>query len=319
MVIIDALHKTDMHTPIEQFLLQFQGEEIVYFPNPGNAGDSVIASATYQVLDRLGLRYITPRFGRYDLKDRIVIYGGGGNLVGPGSFSSRLMGATHAEARRFVVLPQTVKAVTPLLQACGTNVDIICREAVSYEYVRNNAPRAQVHLMDDMAFSLDVGTLLNSTPEHSPLGRLAAVLRAKACESRNVPALSDVFRTFGLRAMNANLKQRRGEDTLYCFRTDGEKTDIPLPLSNIDLSEVFKFGVETKDVAYLSARSVFNYLAQFKTVHTNRLHMAISSALLGLDVRFYANDYYKCRAVYEQSLRERFTNVRWMENPSSVA
>jgi len=302
-----------MHTPIEQFLLQFQGEEIVYFPNPGNAGDSVIASATYQVFDRLGLRYTTPRFGRCDLQGRVVIYGGGGNLVSPGSFSTRLMTAVHTQARRFIVLPQTVKSVTPLLQACGNNVEIICREAVSFDYVRANAPRAQVHLMDDMAFSLDVDTLLHSTPEHSPLGRLVSVLWAKTFEQRNVPALDDVFRAFGLRQLLAGLDQRAGESELYCFRTDGEKTEIALPPSNIDLSEVFKFGVETKEVAFLSAASVLRYLSHFKTVHTNRLHMAISSALLGLNVRFHANDYYKCRAVYEQSMRERFPNVTWME------
>ena len=301
-----------MGSPIEQFLQQFQGEEIVYFPNPGNAGDSVIAAATYQVFDRLGLRYITPRFGRCDLKGRIVIYGGGGNLVSPGSFSSRLMAATHGQAKRFVVLPHTVKSVTPLLESCADNVDIICREAVSYDYVTSTTRQAKVHLMDDMALSLDVNALLASKATHSPLGRLASTLFAKAFLQRSAPALDNVLRVFTLPSLQTRLSTLAASDELYCFRTDGEKTDIPLPASNIDLSEAFQFGVETKDAAYLSARSVFEFLSKFKTVHTNRLHMAISSALLGLDVRFHANDYYKCRAVYEQSMRDRFPNVRWM-------
>lgn len=302
-----------MHMPIEDFLLQFRDEEIIYFPNPGNAGDSVIAAATYQLFDRLGLRYATPRFGRCDLRDRVVIYGGGGNLVGPNTHSARLMAASHAQARRFVVLPQTVKDVDALLAACGDNVDIICREAVSHAYVAAHLRAGRVHLMDDMALGLDVREVMHSQSAHSPFGRLLMVLRAKAFESRNVPALGNAKRALGLRSLNRRLIEGRNSDELFCYRTDGEKTDIALPESNIDLSEVFKFGVETKDVAYLSARSLLNYLANFRTVHTNRLHVAISSALLGLDVRFHSNDYYKCRAVYDYSMRERFSNVRWVD------
>lgn len=302
-----------MPTPIEHFLLQFRDEEIVYFPNPGNAGDSVIAAATYQLFDRLGLRYVTPRFGRCDLRDRVVIYGGGGNLVGPNTHSARLMAASHAEARRFIVLPQTVKGIDALLASCGDNVDIICREQVSRDYVATHLRAGRVHLMDDMAFGLDVGEVMHSQARHSPFGRLLLVLQAKAFADRNVPALDNTKRAFGLRALNRRLIESHQSDELFCYRTDGEKTDIALPDSNIDLSEVFKFGVETKDVAYLSARSLLNFLARFRTVHTNRLHVAISSALLGLDVRFHSNDYYKCRAVYEQSMRERFPNVRWVD------
>lgn len=301
-----------MPSLIEQFLEQFREEEFVYFPNPGNAGDSVIAAATYQLFDRMGLRYVTPRFGRCDLRNRVVIYGGGGNLVNPESFSARLMAASHAQAKRFVILPQTVKSVDALLASCADNVDIICREQVSYDYVSAHTHGPRVYLMDDMAFGLDVREVMHSQAEHSSFGRMLLVLRAKAFETRNVPALDNTKRALGLRQLNQRLIDSRKSDELFCYRTDGEKTDIALPEGNIDLSEVFKFGVETKDVAYLSARSLLNYLSNFRTVNTNRLHVAISSALLGLDVRFHANDYYKCRAVYEQSMRERFPNVHWM-------
>lgn len=301
-----------MSTPIEQFLQQFKGEEILYFPNPGNAGDSVIAAATYQMFNRLGLTYSTPRLERCNVNNRIVIYGGGGNLVGPNTHSTRFAQLVHAQAKRFVILPHTVKEVTPLLEAFGPNVDIICREAVSYQYAAQAAPRAHVHLMDDVAFSLDVQSAMNGTSIASPLKRLLSYLVAKSFLSVGVPALHGVLRAFHLGSMRAQISDREISDELYCFRTDGEKTDIPIPPSNIDLSEHFKFGVESADIAYLSAREVLCFLSKFKVIHTNRLHMAVSGALLGLDVRFYTNDYYKCRAVYEQSMKNQFKNVRWI-------
>lgn len=306
-----------MSTPIELYLQQFKNEDIVYIPDPGNAGDSVMATATYQLFDKLGLRYALPRFGKLahiELKDKVVIYGGGGNLTGAAErFSSRVSHLVHAKAKRYVILPHTIKSVTPLLQAFGPNVDVICREAVSYAYVRDTATRANVFLMDDIAFSLDVADVMRGAPILSPTARLASFAISKLFSDKNIPVFDQVLRTFRLNQTKAQFRDRLASTELYCFRTDGEKTDIAIPASNIDLSDVFEFGVETKDVAYLSTREVLAFLGQFKTIHTNRLHMAISGALLGLDVRFYANNYYKCRAVYEQSLKDKFPNVRWIE------
>ena len=306
-----------MTSPIEQYLQQFQKENIIYIPDPGNAGDSVMAAATYQIFDKLGLNYSLPRFQKLatcDLENSVVIYGGGGNLTGSlERFSSRVAYLVHQRAKRFVILPHTIKSVTPLLQAFGSNVDIICRESVSYDYVSSTALKANVYLMDDIAFSLDVKDVLAGKPILSPIARLASFAVSKIFLSNNIPVLEHVMRTFRLQKTKAGFSDRLTSDELYCFRTDGEKTDIAIPASNVDLSEIFEFGVETKDVAYLSTREVFSFLSNFKVIHTNRLHMAISGALLGLDVRFYANNYYKCRAVYEQTMKEKFKNVRWME------
>lgn len=305
-----------MSSSIENFLQQFKSEKIVYIPDPGNAGDSVMAAATYQIFDRLGLNYTMPRYQKIknsDLENSVVIYGGGGNLTGSlERFSSRVAHLVHERAKRFVILPHTIKSVTPLLEAFGPNVDIICRESVSYKYVSSTAPRANAYLMDDIAFSLDVSEVLEGKHILSPTVRLFSYAFSKTFLNTNIPVLEQVLRTFHLNKTKADFNDRLASEELYCFRTDGEKTDVTIPPSNIDLSEVFEFGVETKDVAYLSTREVLSFLSNFKTIHTNRLHMAISGALLGLDVRFYANNYYKCRAVFEQTMKDKYKNVQWM-------
>lgn len=71
-----------------RFLCAFLKErcqgEVLYIPNPGNAGDALIAAATYQVLDDLGINYLIKRHKddmESDVSGRVVIYGGGGNLI----------------------------------------------------------------------------------------------------------------------------------------------------------------------------------------------------------------------------------------------
>ncbi|AFL75881.1 polysaccharide pyruvyl transferase family protein [Thiocystis violascens] len=301
-----------MTTHLEQYLTQYCGSEVVYFPNPGNAGDSVIATATYQIFDKIGLSYETPKFGGCDLHDRIVIYGGGGNLVGQSTYSARVAKDACKLAKRLVILPHTIKSVTPIIEDFGRNVDVICREPVSYNYVKKISSLANVYLMDDVAFSLDVRNVLEDEIILSRLERFVSYAINKTFTHIATPSFDNVIRSILVDRNFKKLQFSFGTGEVYCFRTDPEKTSLEIPEENIDISAFFQFGVETKDVAYLSARAVLSFLANFKTVHTNRLHIAISAALLGLEVKFYANNYYKCRAVYNFSMEGRFPNVHWM-------
>jgi exopolysaccharide biosynthesis predicted pyruvyltransferase EpsI len=54
----------------------------VYKANPGNAGDGVIASATYDFFERNALTYVPYRDDEhYNSDTDILIFGGGGNLI----------------------------------------------------------------------------------------------------------------------------------------------------------------------------------------------------------------------------------------------
>ena len=305
-----------MELSVARHLGQFAGKELIYIPNPGNAGDSLIAAATYQLLDHLGLTYRTPRFQRLKAKDRIVVYGGGGNLVGPHTFCARVCREVHASAERLIILPHTIKNVTPLLREFGSNVDIFCREEPSYDYVRTHARKANVFLADDMALGLNAQDIRE--PFSGLAGNLGLIIRYaknKLLTDEGLPSWSNVVRATRRRTTRRRLHSYHNGDSLSCFRTDPEKSEFAIPPDNIDVSEVFKFGVNPKSIAFLSAFEVLQFLQRFKTIHTNRLHMAIGGALCGCQVKFYPNNYYKCRAVYLFSLAERYQNVEWMGEP----
>jgi exopolysaccharide biosynthesis predicted pyruvyltransferase EpsI len=128
---------------------------VYYLPNPGNGGDAIIAAGTYEVAARQGcqLTYV-PRSQQpfFDASGKIVLYGGGGNLVEMYTACRSAMERFHKTALLFVVLPQTVSGNADLLPKLGDNVVVICRERYSYDYVRNIAPGLTVLLMHDAAF-----------------------------------------------------------------------------------------------------------------------------------------------------------------------
>jgi len=98
-----------------------------------------------------------------------------------------------------------------------------------------------------------------------------------------------------------------GTGTGTFFRLDVERSGrIPLPRGNFDLSgagfndsSVFKF---------------FDHLSQYAVIHTDRLHVAIASCLLGKEVHLYPNSYFKNRAIYRSSLAGFFNQVHFHDS-----
>jgi len=302
-----------MTSDIRAYLAQFRGETVAFVPNPGNAGDSVIAAATYHCLDAIGLRYEVPPQGVQDLTGRIVLYGGGGNLVGEGTFSARTVADLHAGAKHLTILPHTVKDVATLLGAFGSNVTVICRERVSYDHVRSLGGRHETLLMDDMAFGLDIERLMGPRDAFSAAGAVLHHAAATLLRDRPRASVAGLRRAIAPGATAKRLAALPEGATLHAFRRDGEATSIALPEDNVDLSTVFNYGVTPPAVAFHAARCIMRVLLRAGEVHTNRLHVAICSAIAGRPTRFHPNNYYKCRAVYDFSMRGRFPNVTWVE------
>lgn len=300
-----------MEVDIQTYLRDFKGQHIHYLPNPGNAGDSVIAAATYQCLNRIGIPYTIPSWPRFSAAGKTVFYGGGGNLVGTSTYAYARVSQLHKDAARLVILSHTVRDIDDLLRTFGTNVTMICRERTSYNYVQSfNGPYTTL-LAHDMAFSLDPSPLLDSSRSPS---------RGTVFLHYAWSVLSGHGRTNPRNLARLLLDQPRGTvpdratmgPVLNVFRLDGERTDIEPPPQNVDLSAVFSYGVGPEVVANYTAARLLSTLNQFDEIHTNRLHIAISSAILGKSVKFYTNNYYKNRAVYEYSMKDRFPNVKWM-------
>ncbi|WP_372871046.1 polysaccharide pyruvyl transferase family protein [Shewanella sp.] len=270
--------------------------DFVFIPNPGNAGDSLINAATFQVFDVAGLNYEVHssrklrkaiRAGKSldALKGRIVVLGGGGAFTSNYTYSSTLIQAIHREVKQLVLLPCTVEGHETLLQSLGSNVTIFCRENMSLAHVQKQCNGPEILLHHDMAFSLNVALLL-AQPD-SGLG-----LRKR---------LRLYFRK---RAMDA-LRQKCGTAELNAFRLDVEACGREIPPNNKDLSKLFSMGTQTREENFTAAKNLLLQVNMFDHIKTNRLHVGIASYLLGKRVEFHANSYFKNRAVYELSIEGR--------------
>lgn len=286
-----------MGTDLERFLLAFKDDEIFFAPNPGNAGDSVIACAECQMFERLGLNYkiIDLNVDPVETAGKIIFYGGGGNLVGHYPNARNFILRHHQRAKRLVVLPHTVRSYPELLESLGGNVDIICREQGSFDYVSKCIGLARVHLMSDVAFSLDtVNVLSNSGLFASPWFR-----RPLRTAKRSVRVLLHTLR---------NVRQRK---ILSAFRTDVEGTGRTIAPINFDVSQALAADNMSHFDSALAAHSVIKFIDRFDIVHTDRLHVCIVSLLLNKEVYFFDNSYGKNSAVYEYSMRGRYPKLRW--------
>lgn len=293
-----------MKINIKEYLESLPKDEtIYYFPNPGNGGDSLIACATFQVFDQLGLRYkpLPKDSSKADLEGKILICPGGGNLIGYYPNTREVIKEFHDSVRKLIILPHTIFGHEDLLGQLEDNVEIITREETSYNYVSGVVKNAKVFLTDDMAFSLDMKQVMNQIPLLFPLWMTATI------PSRRIQK-GNYFEVQQYLKMVTN--QVDGE-ILNAFRTDREKTDVHIPEGNLDIAEFFSYGTTRKRSIYATHR-LLSFVNQYAKIRTNRLHTCIAGALLGKEVEFYANSYWKCEAVYKFSMKEKFPKVKWM-------
>jgi len=287
-----------MRIDINKYLKDLsEDNELYYHPNKGNAGDSLIACSTFQLFSKLELPFTLFNKKSFNPEGKVLIYGGGGNLIPQYHGARRIIKRYHRAVKKIVILPHTISGNEKLLATLGSNVDIFTREVTSFEHVRQHAPNANVFLEHDLAFGLDPEQLLSEE---------------SSCPYRDIP-LKRLVRREAARLSEMLRRSCAQHLVLNCFRTDKEKTEVRRPLGNIDLSILFKYGTGTPQQALRTTLMLFRFMNRYDEIRTNRLHLAIAGALLGKVVQFHPNSYYKNRAVYEFSIKDRFPNVQWME------
>ena len=298
---VRAADREDVNSSLRAYLRSLGPDPIYYKTNSGNGGDALIAHATYELFDQEG---IEPRIWVEgdDASGKVVLYGGGGNLVEYYSRASSFIAQHHDRAERLIILPHTVSDHATLLGALGPNVVIFCRERHSYDYVRVAAPRADVRLAHDLALDLEPDEILRKRPavEGAAPRYLEELTKFSAAwlERRKRERITRVLHPFAPRILHA-------------FREDVEQTDVVRPADNIDLSASVpvEFGFLDRSLARLSSFVFFDCIRRYGVVRTNRLHIAIAAALLGKRVHLYDNSYWKNYAVYKHSLAERFPKL----------
>ena len=188
-----------------------------------------------------------------------ILFGGGGNLIGIYQNCEQFI-IKNCKRNKITILPHTIKDIDHLLinPEIIQNVTFICREKLSFDYVKNFTNN--VYLSKDMAFYINPDFI-------------------QQCKK-------DPIYNIG-----------------YCFRTDIEQTKVIIPIGNVDISISNHCSKHNLDAI---CSSFFNYLSQYKTIHTNRLHVGIAASLLGIEVYIYSNSYYKVEAVYNFSIKDKY-------------
>ncbi len=305
-------NKTDM-TDIRSVFRSLEGQSVYFVPNPGNVGDAMIAAATFQFLKQYR---ITPLPVLPTTAERldVIVYGGGGNLTPHYPEAARVLQVMHRKARRLIILPHTICGHDKLLGDFGANVEICCREPVSYAHVSKHCRNAKVSLTEDLALFLDVQAIRQQEP--APLW---SVVRAAFDQARQVngspwrqaaPSWRSPLAA-SIRLAAARTLGRLQKPTLHLFRQDQESARHEIPKDNLDLADIIRFGTHCEAAAGNSTMALIAALDGCSALHTDRLHICIMGALLGKQVEFYPNNYYKCEAVYRHSLAPRFSNVIW--------
>ncbi|WP_197076254.1 polysaccharide pyruvyl transferase family protein [Grimontia sp. AD028] len=280
-----------------------KNEKVFYFSNPGNAGDSIIALGTFDYFNHIGLDYeliseITP-----DIKDSIVIYGGGGYLNSY-YFVPDLLNEIKEKAKKLILLPQTTVGFEDFLSSLGENVIIFCREETSYAHVKEHALSAEVHLSHDMAFYIEI----SKYQQLKDYNTFNLIKRSAIKNKRDSVRIKHIWRMI---RHKLSYESKASNHTLNAFRKDVESMGWDLDFPNIDISRSFAFTTQSEYKIRASACNFIQFIDKFDIVNTDRLHVAITAALLGKNVNFYSNSYFKCEAIYNQSLKENYKNVTW--------
>jgi exopolysaccharide biosynthesis predicted pyruvyltransferase EpsI len=208
-------------------------------------------------------------------------------------------------------LPHTIKNCDELLESFNSNVDIICREHRSYEYVKAQAPRAKVYLAHDMAFNLDVNEFATRSAKLAPPS-IFKYLSDRLAKNQTCSSWAE-FRQMSKQTslVDMAISSIKNEE-INCFRVDGESArDGTYPDGNLDLSVLFTFGSISREASDFGSATLINVLNQCSVVNTDRLHVAITAALLGKKVNLHANNYYKIMEIYKYSILGRYSNVIW--------
>ncbi|MEO8804599.1 MAG: polysaccharide pyruvyl transferase family protein [Burkholderiaceae bacterium] len=276
-------------------------EPVLYVSVPGNAGDSAINCAAHRVFEQFGLQ-----FERVDLdvdaartRGRVLVGAGGGNLVPMYNDMHELIARHHGGCRRLILLPTTIRGHDALLGTLGDHVTVLCRDQPSLAHVQRAAPRVRALASHDVALHLDVRALLAEAR-----WRFLPLLSSPGQARRNLRR-----RWRGLKYDRRNASH---PTELFAFRTDVERAEraaTPAATANIDVSVEFVSDNMTPRLALEATWRMLGFLDRYTTVHTDRLHVSILSALLGKRVLLHDNSYGKNSAIYDHSMRTNFPNV----------
>jgi exopolysaccharide biosynthesis predicted pyruvyltransferase EpsI len=295
---------------VKQLLKDIQGEKVWYCPNPGNAGDALIATGTFQILEDLNVKYNTiHKDQNINLEGEIVIYGGGGSFTPRYGHVKKFIEKYRRKAKRIVVLPQSIQKNESFISKLGSNVDIFTRERYSYEHAKKLSSDANIYIDHDMAFNADLKKMRKKARCGIPCMSAESFVKKVVNYKKGfyIPFKKNIEFLY-----NYISKSLVGSgDMLNFYREDSESIMGKVPNDNIDVSKLFTTGVFNRYTSLASSYFLLKFMNRYSVINTDRLHGAIASILLNKKVNFYPNDYHKSIGVYEYSIVDEYDKLRW--------
>lgn len=282
-----------MTAGMEYFLRQYRHHEVYFYPTPGNAGDSLIQTGTYQAFKRAGVA-LRLLHKSDNLTGKILFLGGGGNLVPLYNENQNFLEENDVLTRvaHLVILPSTIRGNEALLAKMDRRVTVFCRELPSYLHVLKNANTNSVYLDHDMAIHLDLDIFESEKRIYLDVPELYVKIL-----TRVVPGFSP----------EQGLSGRR-----FFMREDGESQGGGLLPNNIDLSDIFQFGTWPGN-AEKSVGCLFRAITEAEHVTTDRLHVGIACSLLEKPCTFVDNNYRKNSDVYVHTIQKYCVDFLYKE------
>jgi exopolysaccharide biosynthesis predicted pyruvyltransferase EpsI len=267
----------------------------LFYPNPGNAGDALIAVATWQCFDRLGMTAKVVSIKDLPEHARLVL-GGGGNLVPHyRKIAHALEACLERKVERCLLLPHTIRGHETLLRRLDHRFTLLCRDRESLEHVRRHAPDAIALPSHDMVLSLDIPALEN---------------RALKLRHKLALLFDSDWQKYRRRWRRALARQHPDpEGTLTILRSDVEAASAEKGLPDLDLMRHYTTQCDHRAGCEQVAVDIIALLRQARKVRTDRLHVALPAAMLGLKVEILDNNYGKLAAVWSHSLEAAYPNA----------
>ncbi|MDR2337821.1 MAG: polysaccharide pyruvyl transferase family protein [Deltaproteobacteria bacterium] len=260
-----------------------QLQPFTFIPDPGNCGDMLLSSATLNFFDANNLQYKIYDWKYFSKNSENIVYGGGGIWIpNYNSVWIKEFLPIFQKAKNVVILPSSFNNCPELVSVLDSRFILFCREKKSYDYLIAQKTPATIILDHDMAF------------------RATDQIISDHCEKINKETVDSLQKTFPLLF---------GKEIKF-MRTDSESTGNYT--TDLDLSRVFGSSRPTRAQAIFGANLMLVTVSCFNIIHTDRLHVAIASTLMGKTVYMHDNSYGKLSGVYQQSMSYR-KNVHFIK------
>lgn len=291
-------------------------EHFIYYPNPGNLGDELIAASTVTLFDRIGLSYEVYKKGKDYGNSYTLVYGGGGGLVSEWNWHEVMESVFSAPGLvRCVILPHSIRGCRSLLQIMDERFTVFCRESRSLEYCRKFNQKACFLLADDMAFYFSPlllpswESLAERCAEPGILLRLFSRVNLVRGREADLCRFYRKTRRRLVRHLSSRVQVLEdGRRAGWFLRKDQERNEAFIssltPGSCMDVSRYGGGDCRWHDYNMMGVYMLLYAVNAVDIVITDRLHVSIAAAMAGREVIMIDNSYGKISGVYAQSMKQ---------------